>query len=225
MDQLDWRNIKLVVFDVDGTMYNQKRLRQKMFFSLISYYLPRPLRWSELRILKTFREERENHKSRPTADLQHDQYVWCQTKTGKDIERIKKVVKHWILEYPLRLLHKLVYPGLHELFAVLNKAGIPVAVLSDYPAEEKMRAMDLQADLVIDAADKRVNALKPDPAGLKFIAEYFKTDTRNIVFIGDREDTDGEAARRIKMQCIVIDKKKIYNKNYFRNLAEQIATR
>ena len=127
--------------------------------------------------------------------------------------------------YPLRLLNQLVYPGLHELFNGLNEAGIPIAVLSDYPAEEKMRVMGLQADLIIDAADKRVNALKPDPAGLKFIAEYFKTDTRNIILIGDREDTDGEAARQIDMQFIIIDKEKIYNKNYFRSLTEQIASR
>jgi FMN phosphatase YigB (HAD superfamily) len=224
MDHIEWRNIKLVVFDVDGTMYNQKRLRQKMLFSLVSFYLPRPARWSELRILKIFREEREKNKSRPITDLQHDQYIWCQTRTGRDIEQIKQVVNHWILEYPLRLLNQLIYPGLHELFVALNKAGIKVAVLSDYPAEKKLQAMKLQADLVIDAADERINALKPDPAGLRFIAEYFKTDIRETVFIGDREDTDGEAARRINMNFILLDKKKIY-KNYFQNLAEQIATR
>ena len=97
--------------------------------------------------------------------------------------------------------------------------------MSDYPADEKIHAMGLEADLVIAATDKRVNALKPDPAGLRFIAEYFKTDIRDIVLIGDREDTDGEAARRINMQSIIINKEKIYNKNYFRSLAEQIATR
>jgi len=225
MDPIDWRNIKLVIFDVDGTMYDQKRLRRKMFLSLIAYYSLRPLKWSDIMILKTFRVERERNKSRPTENLLHDQYVWCHNKTGKDINRIKQVVNHWIMVFPLRLLNKFVYPGLHELFARLNKAGIPVAVLSDYPADEKLHAMGLEADLVIAATDKHVNALKPDPSGLQHIAEYFKTNISDIVFFGDRDDTDGEAARQINMQYIIIDKDKIYNKNYFRSLAEQIETR
>ena len=225
MNPIDWRNIKLVVFDVDGTMYNQKRLRRKMFISLVAYYLFRPSRWSDLRILKTFREEREKHKSHPTEDLQQDQFIWCETRTGKDINRIRQVVTQWIIKYPLQYLHRMVYPGIHEFFEELKKAGITVAVLSDYPADEKMQSMGLQADLIISATDTLVNALKPDPAGLRYIAEYFKTDIRDILLIGDRDDTDGEAARRIDMQFIIIDKEKIYNKNYFRSLAEQIATR
>jgi len=225
MNPIDWRNIKLVIFDVDGTMYDQKRLRRKMLFSLIAYYSLRPWKWSDIKILKTFREERERNKSKPTQNLQNDQYAWCQNKTGQEINRIKKVVNHWMMVYPLRMLHKLVYPGLHELFARLKKAGIPIAILSDYPANEKMVAMGLEADLVIAATDRYVNALKPDPSGLQHIAEYFKTNISDIVFIGDRDDTDGEAARQINMQYIIIDKDKIYNKNYFRNLAEQIETR
>jgi FMN phosphatase YigB (HAD superfamily) len=225
MDPIDWKNIKLVVFDVDGTMYNHKKLRQKMFFSLVYYYLPRPMQWPDLKILKIFREEREKHKGLSAANLGNDQYEWCRTRTGKDIDRIRQVVDRWIMVYPLRLLKQLVYPGLHGLFAQLKKAGIPVAVLSDYPAEEKLQVMGFEADLVIDSADKRVNALKPDPAGLKFIAEYFNTDPRDIVLIGDRDDTDGEAARKINMPYIIIEKDKIHSGHYFQKLAEQIDNR
>jgi len=161
----------------------------------------------------------------PAEDLQSEQYMWCREKTGKDINRIKQVVDRWIITFPLRYLNRLVYPGVHELFTSLKKNNIRIAVLSDYPAEEKLQAMGLQADFITDAAHKDVNALKPDPAGLKYIADYFKTDIHDIVFIGDRDDADGEAARQINMQYIIIEKDKIYTGNYFRNLAEQIENR
>ena len=222
MDPSDWKHIKLVIFDVDGTLYNQKKLRHKMFFSLAGHYLTKPSRWSDLNILKTFRQEREKHKDLETNDLQNEQYAWCREKTGKDLSRIRQVVDHWIVTYPLRLLNNLVYPGLHELFDALKKAGIRIAVLSDYPAEEKMSAMGLQADLVTDAADSRVNALKPNPAGLLYITGFFMMDIRDCIFIGDRDDTDGEAARRIGMKYLIIDKDKMYTHNYFQSLARQI---
>jgi FMN phosphatase YigB (HAD superfamily) len=75
---------------------------------------------------------------------------------------------------------------------------------------------------VFDAADKRIIALKPDPSGLFVIAELFKTDTNDIVFIGDREDTDGEAAREANIQYIITDRDEILANDYFQKLAEQI---
>ena len=39
---INWQNVKVVIFDVDGTLYEQSTLRKKMLLSLLTFYIKRP---------------------------------------------------------------------------------------------------------------------------------------------------------------------------------------
>ena len=65
-------------------------------------------------------------------------------------------------------------------------------VVSDYPARIKLRAMGLSFDLVVDC--RALGALKPLPDGLHVAAALTGASPSQTLFIGDRWDTDGEAA-------------------------------
>ncbi len=223
MYEIDWGNIKLVIFDVDGTLYDQHKLRWRMFFALIRHFLLRPHKLKELFILKTFRKEREKKKDRQFDNLELAQYEWCHLKTGVDTGRIRAIISYWMQEYPLRYLPEFVYPGIHELFSGLKQLQIPVAILSDYPAEEKLKSMGLNADFVVSATHPEINSLKPDPKGLLFIAEQFNVNTQDCLYIGDRHDTDQEAARRAGMNCILADRKDIYQAGFYNQILTQLA--
>lgn len=200
LKELDLRHIKLVVFDVDGTLYNQQSLRKAMVLKLIKYYLFRPLRWYDLKIISTFRKEREQLAFGETRNLQEMQFQVCADKLGIDSSRVKEVVEKWIFQQPLPLLKKNVFPEIYHFISRLKAANIPVAIWSDYAAAEKLKAMEVDADLVVAATDPQVDKFKPDPAGLKFILDHFQCPPENALMIGDRDELDGASARAVGMK-------------------------
>jgi FMN phosphatase YigB (HAD superfamily) len=61
------------------------------------------------------------------------------------------------------------YPHVVELFAALKSRNKIIGIFSDYPAVEKLRAMDLKADIIVSEIDENVGILKPNPRGLAVI--------------------------------------------------------
>ena len=194
-----------------------------MFLDLAGHFLLRPGKWNELTILRTFRKEREKNRDSKVADLDQAQYEWCRLKTGVNTDKIQEIVAYWMHEYPLKYLPDLVFPGISELFSGLRKLRIPVAVFSDYPAEKKLQSMGLTADLVATAIQPEVNRLKPDPKGLLYIANHFMVAAQDCLYIGDRFETDMEAATRARMNCIIADRKQIYAAGLYTQILSQLA--
>ena len=67
---------------------------------------------------------------------------------------------------------------------------------SDYPAEEKLAALGLRAEVVVSATDPEVDRLKPDPRGLEVALARLGASAEHCLLVGDRDERDGEAARR-----------------------------
>lgn len=79
------------------------------------------------------------------------------------------------------------------LLAAARTAGLPTAVFSDHPALEKLRQMGAEGwDAVVDG--HALGALKPLPDGLHAVAAQLGQPVHRMLFVGDREDTDGRAA-------------------------------
>lgn len=91
--------------------------------------------------------------------------------------------------------------------------GIPVGVFSDYPVSEKLAAMGLTADVAVYATSGEVNRLKPHLKGLLVIASKLKTPVAQCLYIGNRNDKDGECARQAGMAYLILDtgRKKTYS--------------
>jgi phosphoglycolate phosphatase/putative hydrolase of the HAD superfamily len=178
-----------------------------MLRSLISFYLLRPWRYQDLWILYNFRQEREKRTGYVGLDLEKAQYEWCAGKVNAPVERIKKVVDHWIFSYPNPLLTSCIYPGVKALFKKLSEKGILIAIYSDYKAVEKMAAMGLQADLIVSSTDVNIDTFKPDPKAVDYIMNKFKVTRDECLFIGDREELDGQCALNAGVQYLILDKK------------------
>jgi len=187
---------KAVIFDVDGTLYDQKKLRTLIAKKLLTHYLIRPHRFRDLEIIHHFRKERENNHSKPVRDLAEEQYLWAAEKAGVPVAKVKEVIDLWIFQKPLQILPACVYDGVRELFANLAEHEITRIIFSDYPAQDKIKAMGLEADGFICATDPEINRLKPHPRGLEIIMKRWALSPEQLLFIGDRDDRDGECARR-----------------------------
>jgi len=219
---IDWSKIKVVIFDVDGTLYTQSKLRKKMLFSLLSYYALRPWRLQEMIILQRFRAEREKRTGNPCSNLEEAQYLWCADKGNFGIEKIKNVINRWIFEYPNQYLADCIYPGTKTFFETLKRYNKKIAVYSDYKAVDKMKAMGLYADVIVASTDTEIDRLKPDPTALHYIMKKLGVTSAECLFIGDRQELDGECAINANMSYLIVEKKPIEQFDFYKNLEKQI---
>lgn len=220
MNKLDWKNLKAIILDVDGTLYHQSKLRKKMVFQLLKYYLFRPWEVKDLFILYHFRKEREKMAGQQFDNLEETQYQICATKLNLPIARVKKVISRWIMEAPNHYLADYRYPHLITFLELMGKAGIKIAIYSDYPAMEKIKAMQVPADLVVAATDFEVNALKPNPKGLQYLLSSLNFEASQCLFIGDREELDGQAALTVGMPFLLISNKRKVAAQFYRQLIQ-----
>ena len=205
-NQLDWSTIDLVVFDVDGTLYDQRQLRLGMLRQLIVHALQtRSL--DTLLTLRTFRRVREALGERvgeqAGADFMTLQYAQTASRHGTTPAAVRALTDEWMEQRPLPLLAACRYAHVAEVFAGLRAAGKRVAAFSDYPAAAKLAALGLQADLVVCATDPGIARLKPDPAGLLAILKQTGVAPERALMIGDRFDRDAAAAARAGMRALI----------------------
>ena len=219
---IDWTVVKAVIFDVDGTLYNQKRLKAQMIKALLGHYLPRPWKYKELSIISRFRKERELLHTLKAANLEELQYQVCAEKTNQPVSLVKEVIGKWIFTHPLPFLKQAMYDQVPEFFDLLRARQIKIAIYSDYKAEEKLKAMDLQADLVLCSTDEVIDCMKPNPKALHHIAGKLNISIRECVFIGDRDELDGACARSVSMPCIIVNKNSKGETALFGELCEEV---
>ncbi len=205
--KINWSKVKVVIFDVDGTLYDQRKLRKYMLIELLKYYVMNPWRSKELKIIRDFRREREKRTLHVINDLENDQYNWGAQASGVSHEMVRSVVEKWIFNVPLKYISQCHYSGVLEFFDNLCKQGIATAIFSDYPAKEKVAALGLSPCCITCSTDRNVNRLKPDPRGLFVIAETLGASVEQCLFIGDRDERDGECARKAGMPYLILGRK------------------
>lgn len=218
----DWKRIKVVIFDVDGTLYNQSRMRKKMLFSLLSYYILRPWKFRELKILSDFRKEREKRTGDAGGGLNHAQFEWCATKGNYPLALVHRTVNYWMFTFPNKYLLDCMYPGVDSFFRILKKKGYLIAIYSDYPALAKLDAMNLKADLIVSSTDIEIDRLKPDPKAIFHIAQHFNVTTNECLFIGDRQELDAQCAINAGSPYLMVDKKPIDQFDFYKKLELQL---
>jgi len=191
-----WADLKLIAFDVDGTLYNQRSLRIRLARDILfRVLLARDLRF--LSVIKAYRSIRERLGDQEIGDFEGALVAETAVAAGCSTETVQAIVAEWMEMRPLPYLAGCRYPGLQRLFAGLRRNGKVIGIFSDYPARAKLTALGLAADLVVSAADEGVGFLKPHPRGLEFLIAAANVRADETVLIGDRKDRDGLAARRV----------------------------
>lgn len=196
---LNQMKYKAVVFDLDGTLYNQTKLRLNMAMRLGIYYVCHFWKAKELFVLKYFREVRDKWE-----DNDAKLYEYIADKKNVSPEYAKRVVMKWIYDNPLDLLIKCRNEELYSYISSLKNAGIPVIIFSDYPIEDKIKALQIEPDGMYCPGDERNIELKPSPMGLNLILNDLALAPSGILMVGDRDIKDGEAARRAGIDYYIV---------------------
>ncbi len=95
-------------------------------------------------------------------------------------------------------------PGVVDLLAFFAAKGLTQVILSDYYSDYKLEALELQNYFRSVYAGESLGFIKPSPRGLERIALDCGHPTRQLLHIGDRDETDGAAARAAGCQSLIL---------------------
>lgn len=183
---------KVIVFDLDGTLYNKHLLITRMPF-----YRPHEafMMLAERRARKALKGVWKGNEEA----LYHAFF----TQLAKGHCYSAAYAQRWFNEkyVPLiiRLLRKFypVQPWVMPFINDCRSKGLSVILLTDYQgSNKKLEAIGLSADIfdwVVSAPE--LGGLKPAPELMYKVAERMQVTPQECMVIGDREDTDGDMAR------------------------------
>jgi FMN phosphatase YigB (HAD superfamily) len=193
---------------VDGTLYEQGPLRRAMLRRLARECVARPREGiATLRALRAYRRAQEMLRGAPVqGSLQTAQVDLASQLSGQEPQAVSGIVERWMHREPLVLLGRFVEPALRRLLGEAVNRGIPLAVLSDYPAVAKLDAMGLSAffPIVVCAQDPEVNRFKPHPAGLSMVLDRLGVKPTKALYVGDRHEVDAGVAGALRMPCVIV---------------------
>jgi len=194
----DVNNIEAIIFDLDGTIYNKKWL--KLFFSL-SYIFNLSILLSYLKIRKQNIgidcKTKDKFNVRIIEDLSK--------RTSMSHEKCKIFIENFMQNF-ISILEKKYKPN-NNIIEVINyyhNKGVKIICLSDYSmAKERLLALNIDiTKFTLIKSSEDYGALKPAKTPFIKIAEELNIDVSKIIVVGDRDDTDGEGARRCNMEFV-----------------------
>ena len=163
-------DIRTVVFDLDGTLYNKRGLACRMVLCL----------WWSLPLL--------------IIDRRAKGALWRWIVGTRWHKHVFLPTMVWLIEH-----HYTARTEALDLLMRCRKRELQTAVYSDYGAiEQKLSALRIdsrQFDLLISAPE--LGDRKPSKASAEEVLRRLNATSETTLFIGDRHEKDGEAARAV----------------------------
>ena len=188
--------IKLVSWDVDGTLYSIRRMK----WFLIRTFLREMVRGrvleagKELAALNRYRAQIDAFRS--TGGAIAESFM---KQTRREV--LLEIEKRWYGPAIQKTGPRRGVTGVISFFASRN---IPQVIVSDYEAGYKLNAMGLADNFASIYAGERLGFVKPSHAGFQRAAEDFEIPTTSLLHIGDRADRDDVAAQAAGCQRLIL---------------------
>jgi FMN phosphatase YigB (HAD superfamily) len=212
---LDRSTLDALLFDVDGTLYDQRALRVVMAWELVKAACVRPRQTRrEVAVLRAYRRAQEELREETiddavARDLATEQLRRAAQRSGVARADHGAIVRAWMEIRPLTFLAKRTRAGLVSFLDRARAKQMKLGVVSDYPAGAKLRALGIASyfDVVVCAQDDDVGRFKPHPRGLLAAAAALGVAPARVLYIGDRVDVDAAAATAAGMQCAIVGRR------------------
>lgn len=208
---IDLVHVDAVIFDLDGTLYNSQSLIRRVAMSQIPHLVP--LAWE--------RVIRRRMRGISFDSAEEFQTLFYQQVAARCI-RSAAAVRRWyetnLLPAMCRVLKRYyhVEPWAVQLIQDLRAAGKIVVIYSDYAAvADKLKALGTSIDIFDLAYDApSLGGLKPAKISMTRVVEGIDAlsmqrsgkhiPTSRCLMIGDRMTTDGESAKAVGAQYLIL---------------------
>lgn len=201
-DEQNVQSRKAYIFDIDGTLYSQKKMHCIMGFHLICFYLLHIKNLKELSVIFQFRKYREDSKYKKYSIAALSDFIAKERKIESSY--VEHVIKNWLFDRPNNYMKKCAYSDVLEFINDEMSQGNIIVVYSDYPAEEKIAALGIEAEYVFSSEDPNIHELKPSKKAMDYILNTIGLPKKNILYIGDRQEKDGYSAKCVDIRYMDI---------------------
>lgn len=194
--------IKAIVFDLDGTLYNKTILGLK-FLWRYPFNFHRLMRF--FRVRETLREH---------ENIRDEQY--------KALSKIEKKGYQDTKDYYEDLIYNKLFSLTPEAkkevkstITKLKERGYKLGILTEFPYEVKLDKLGLDKsnfEIIINLEDYGI--LKPRKECFSILIRKTKIEPEEILYIGDRLDTDVIGAKNSGINTCILSNKTIEQANY-----------
>lgn len=190
---------KALIVDVDGTLYNQKKLRIYMLFRLLIYYFSHFWKIKELIGIFLFRKYRYKDVYKSLSNNELVDIIADKLHTSR--YTISDARHYWMDIFPLKYLAKYKY---YDFVRWLNNGERNVYVYSDYETAAKLDALRLRYSDAFYPDGKNILSVKPDKQSMSYILNKIGISKEYILYIGDDDKKDGESAKLVDIDYLNI---------------------
>ena len=190
-------DIRLVSWDVDGTLYSFTRILRAIAKYRRSTFKDQGWMETGRKLVRMWKFQRTVEHQRRDSD--------CRV-IGSDLERFSET-RLQVREVLCRMLGEIrPQSGALDLLGRFARSGIPQVAWSDFNCRYKLDALGIACYFDGTYVSEDIGFWKPSPITLQKIQRDFGIHPENHLHIGDRWDTDGEACLRNGCRFMPIDR-------------------
>lgn len=221
MKKIDLLSKKAFIFDVDGTLYSNKKMHFFMALKMIKSIIKNPKSIKEIICVYYFRKYRERRKFK-----NYDIESVCREVSRKlkiDILYVQKSINKWMFIVPLECISRCRYTQIIEYIKKIKKDNKLIILYSDYHIYDKAKMLKINYDRTFVPGEEIVNELKPSKEIMKAIIKFINDKgyvDNEVLYIGDDTRKDGESAKLVSIDYLYIKRFKRLVKRKHRLYAE-----
>ena len=192
----DLGEIEAVAFDIDGTLYSSWHLTMKA----LPYYACHSLFFLKYGLVRN-----EMHKMPASENFRQVQaekmarYLHCTP------ERAEELLEKKIYEYLKKYFRRIsCFEHVPETFDKFKEAGLKLALLSDFPPEQKEDIWGVREKCDVVLGTEAVGALKPDSHSFIELSKALGVPPEKILYVGNSVKYDVIGAKNAGMKTAFI---------------------
>ena len=197
MYTLNLGEIDAVAFDIDGTLY-----RNSVFYTrVLPHYLKHWhffRKFNKVRIM--LRNDERNEKG--YNDLFRSQIGFLAKELGCTMQEAEDQINDIVYEGLRPYFEKInACHGAVELIQKLKAAGFKIALLSDFPPEQKGDIWGIKQYCDLLLSSELIGALKPSSKPFEELAAKLEVPAERILYIGNSHKYDVEGPKKLGMKA------------------------
>lgn len=192
MNTFDLKEIKAVAFDIDGTLYRTWKFNIRM----PAYFLRHCIFFLHYGLVRRIMHHSEATPNFFTVQAEHmAKKLKCSTEEA--IERLNKVVYKGLESkfYNIKPCE-----GSVEVIKKLKENGYKIALLSDFPPEQKGDVWGIKDLCDVVLGSEEAGALKPAETPFLALAEKLNLQPQQILYVGNNHKYDVAGSKNVGMK-------------------------